>query len=83
MMNVPGELSGLTSRSDSRYSARRIIHHFIKLMIVAGESCRCESTGAVGANPPQESLRPPYRRVEATLKSSRADRLTDGASGSL
>jgi len=38
----------------------------------AGESCRYIQQGAVGANPPQETLRPPYRRGEATLESSRA-----------
>lgn len=38
-------------------------------------------TGAVGAIPPQETLRPPYRHEEANLESSTVESVfTEGAS---
>ena len=52
---------------------------------MVGESGRDDLlAGAVGANPPQETLRPPYHRDLATLESSATTEvvaLTDGARG--
>src|SRR4029453_366322 len=40
-------------------------------LICGGRVLQASDAGAVGANPPQESLRPTHRRGEATLESSR------------
>ena len=45
-----------------------------QLMICGGRVLPVRSAGAVGANPPQESLRPTYRRGKATLESSPGNR---------
>src|SRR6476620_8950620 len=45
-----------------------------RLMICGGRVLPVRSAGAVGANPPQESLRPTYRRGKATLESSPGNR---------
>lgn len=49
-------------------------------MTRGGRVLPAKSVGAEGANPPRESLRPLYRRSEATLESSPVTGLTDGAS---
>ena len=45
-----------------------------QLMICGGRVLPVGTAGAVGANPPQESLRPTYRRGKATLESSPGNR---------